>query len=80
MDVTDREAKKRIAFHLRQLRGDRSLRSIAEVVGTSAGAIRDIENGERMPGVGLLSRIADCFNRPMEDFLKPVPSRRAASA
>ena len=47
-----------------------SLSEVGRLAETSAGAIRDIECGTRMPGVGLLSRLADAFGVTLEEFLK----------
>lgn len=39
----------RVACRLRDLRGDRSLRDIADLVGVSAGLLSEIERGIRFP-------------------------------
>lgn len=68
--VSDDEARKIVAANLRRLRGDRSLSEVGRMAETSAGAIRDIEHGTRMPGIGLLTRLADAFGVGLEEFLK----------
>lgn len=70
--MSDDEAREIVAVNLRRLR-ERDALSLAEVgrrASTSAGAIRNIENGERMPGVGLLTRLAEVFHVQLEEFLK----------
>lgn len=69
-DVTDIEATEVVAINLRRLRGEMSYSELGRLAHTSAGAIRDIEIGERMPGIGLLTRIADALKKPVSEFLK----------
>ena len=78
-DVTDKEAIARIAANLRRLRGEQSLSEVARRAGTYPSAIKRIEDGENMPGVGLLTRIAAAVDASLDEMLKPVrkkiPSR-----
>ena len=75
--VSDDQARKIIARNVRRLRGDRSLSEIGRECETSAGAIQSIENGDRMPGAGLLTRLAKCFSVTLDDLVYP-PGRRSA--
>lgn len=68
--VSDNEAKKRIAQNLRRLRGDLSYSEIARRAGTYPMAIRRIETGDSMPGVGLLARIAVALSCGVQEFLQ----------
>lgn len=74
--MSDNEAKKRIATNLRRLRGELSYSEIARRAGTYPMAIQRIEKGDSMPGVGLLSRIAEALNCSIEEFLK-LPSGKS---
>lgn len=74
--MSDTETKQRIAANLRRLRGDRSLAEIARRAGSYATTIKEIEDGVRMPGVGLLTRIADVFNVGVDEFLKTSRSSK----
>jgi transcriptional regulator with XRE-family HTH domain len=69
-DVTDHQATEVVSANLKRLRGDMSYSELGRLAGTSAGAIRDIEIGDRMPGIGLLTRIADALKKPISEFLK----------
>ena len=71
-NVDDKEALRRISNNLRRLRGDVSLSEIARRCKTYPTAIKRIEDGENMPGVGLLTRIAASIHAPFDEFLKPV--------
>ena len=71
-NVSDEEALRRIAHNLRRLRGEASLSEIARRCDTYPTAIKRIEDGENMPGVGLLTRIASALGVKFEDFLRPV--------
>lgn len=68
--MTDDEATAVVAANLKRLRGDMSYSELGRLAHTSAGAIRDIEIGERMPGIGLLTRIAEALKKPLSEFLK----------
>ena len=78
--MSDSEAKKRIAVNLRRLRGESSYSEIARRAGTYPMAIQRIEKGDSMPGVGLLSRIADALNCSVEEFLKVPPEKNKQTA
>jgi transcriptional regulator with XRE-family HTH domain len=67
---TDKQTKQLLSANLRKFRGDLTLREVARRVETDASSIKAIEDGVRMPGVGLLARIATALNVSVEDFLK----------
>lgn len=73
MQVTDEEAKQIIAANLRALR-ERASISLAEVArrcDTYPTAIKRIEDGESMPGVGLMTRIAAALGAKPAALLDP---------
>jgi transcriptional regulator with XRE-family HTH domain len=78
-DMSDDEAREVIAANVSRLRGDRSLSDIARACDTSAGAIQQIERGDRMPGAGLMTRLAAAFGVSLDDLVKRHKnSRRSA--
>ena len=74
--VSDEETLYRLSYHLRQFRGTTSLSEIARRAGTYPAAIKRIEDGESMPGVGLMTRVAKAVDRSVADFLAPVKKTR----
>jgi transcriptional regulator with XRE-family HTH domain len=77
--VSDDEAKQRIAANLRRYRGELSLAEVARRADSFPTTIKEIEDGVRMPGVGLLTRIAAVFGATVDDFLKkPKSSQKSA--
>ncbi len=68
--MSDDQTKEAIAANLRRLRGELSLAEVARRAGSFPTTIKEIEDGVRMPGVGLLTRIADALKVPVEEFLK----------
>jgi len=68
--MTDAKVKRLIAGNLRIYRGDLSLSEVARRSSSYPTTIKEIEDGNRMPGVGLLSRIAVALDVPVENFLK----------
>lgn len=73
--VTDKEALKNISRNVRQLRGQRSQYWLAKQADTYPANIARIENGESMPGGGLLSRIAKALSVAVDDLLNPISSK-----
>jgi transcriptional regulator with XRE-family HTH domain len=71
--VSDDETKERISANLKHYRGNLSLAEVARRADSFPTTIKEIEDGERMPGVGLLTRIAAAFDLTVEDFLKKPP-------
>lgn len=78
--MSDEQAREVVAYNLRRLRGDRSYLSLGKACNTSAGAIRNIEIGTRMPGIGLLTRIASELGVELSEFVKPIPRARRKTA
>lgn len=68
--VSDEQAKQLIANNLKRLRGDVSYSEIARRAGTYPMAIQRIEKGDSMPGVGLLTRIAEALGCGVNEFLQ----------
>ena len=58
--------KLRIAQKLRELRGDRSQREVADAVGTTAMAISLYESGERIPKDEIKIRLARFYNTTVD--------------
>lgn len=78
-EVKDDETLDVISQNLRRLRGDLSYSEIGRRAETNASAISKIEKGEHMPGVGLLTRIADALGCTVNDLLKnPKKSLKSA--
>lgn len=74
--VTDEKALEVIARNMIKMRGKLSYSEIGRRAGTTAAAISRIEKREHMPGVGLLTRIADALGCQVEDLLKNSQSRK----
>jgi len=79
MQVSDEEALNNIAKNVAALRGERSRYWLAKETGTYTINITRIENGDHMPGAGLLSRLAEALGVEIERLLqKPNRPRRAS--
>ena len=80
--MTDEQAKFNIAANLLRLRGIKSYSQIARECSTDdhtvyPGQIEKIEKAKHMPGVGLLSRIAEVLGVSVDDMLvEPSKSDR----
>lgn len=70
MQVSDKEALSNIAANVAALRGERSRYWLAKATGTYTINITRIENGDHMPGAGLLSRLAEALGVTIETLLK----------
>lgn len=70
--MSDEAAKRCISKRLAKLRAERgwSLAEVARRADSYPTTIKEIEEGRRMPGVGLLTRIADAFSVGISDFLE----------
>lgn len=75
--MTDQETLNRIAASLRTLRGDLSLAEVARRAGSYPTTIKEIEEGRRMPGVGLLTRIAEALNSDVSEMLAGSPQKKS---
>lgn len=58
--------KMRIAERLRELRGEKSQREVADAVGTTAMAISLYESGERIPKDEIKIRLARYYNTTVD--------------
>lgn len=58
--------KLKIAERLRELRGDKSQREVAEAVGTTAMAISLYESGERVPKDEIKIRLAKYYDTTVD--------------
>lgn len=58
--------KLKIAERLRELRGDKSQREVAEAVGTTAMAISLYESGERVPRDEIKIRLAKYYKTTVD--------------
>ncbi len=58
--------KTKIAERLRELRGEKSQREVAEAVGTSAMAISLYESGERVPKDEIKIRLAKYYETTVD--------------
>lgn len=78
--MTDEQAKLYIAANLLRLRGPKSYSQLAREVSTEEepvypATIERIEKMKHMPGVGLLSRIAEALGVTVDTMLSPPPFR-----
>lgn len=75
--MTDQQALRNIAANMRRLREQKtlSMRALAERIGVYAPAIKRIEDEENMPGVGLLTRIAEGLDVTLNDLVAPATER-----
>ena len=69
--VSDKETKQVLGSNLKRLRGDISFAELGRRCKTCATAIKEIEEGKRMPGAGLLTRIAEALEVQVEALLSP---------
>ena len=58
----------RVRCRLRDLRGDRSLREVAEAAGVNRGELSKIENGRLLPRDEWLERIEQAYGAPPHDW------------
>lgn len=75
--MTDQETLRRLASNLRYYRGDTSLAEIARRCETYPTAIKRIEDGESMPGLGLTTRLATALGITVDELLAPTSQRKA---
>ncbi|MDJ0578162.1 MAG: helix-turn-helix transcriptional regulator, partial [Xenococcaceae cyanobacterium MO_234.B1] len=61
--LMDNLAQERLSRLIKKLRGDRSQRSFAKSLGVSYASIRTWEEGESMPGIASLQKIAEYSNQ-----------------
>lgn len=73
--MSDEQALKNISKNVKHLRGQRSQYWLAKQVDTYPANIARIENGESMPGGGLLSRLAEALGVAVDTLLHPISSK-----
>jgi len=61
----------KIACHLREIRGRRSLRDLAELAGVNRGTLSMIENGRMLPKDDFLEGIERAYGAPPEAWYPP---------
>jgi len=69
--LKDKEAKRNIARYLVRVRLERNMSryALAKAVDVATIQISRIENGEQMPGAGMLARIAEALGVTSDDLL-----------
>ena len=67
--LVDITATERLASLIKKLRGDKSQRQFARVLGVSYAAVRSWEESESMPGLSSLEKIAAYSNQSLKDLL-----------
>jgi len=60
--------KEKIGRMLRELRGDKTQKEVADAVGVTAMAISQYEQGERIPQDEIKVKLAKFFNKSIEDI------------
>lgn len=60
--------KKAIGEYLRALRGEKNQADVAKDIGVTAMAISQYERGERIPNDVIKIRIAEYFNKSVEEI------------
>jgi transcriptional regulator with XRE-family HTH domain len=75
--MTDQQAMRRIAKNLRRFReaAGLSMSALARDIGDYPNAIERIEKARNMPGVGLMTRIAERLDKTLDDFLEEEPAK-----
>ena len=67
--LVDITAEERLSRLIKNLRGEKSQRQFAKVLGVSYAAIRSWEECESMPGLNSLEKIAIYSNQSLEELL-----------
>jgi transcriptional regulator with XRE-family HTH domain len=62
----------RVRCHLREIRGARSLRSIADEAGVNPGQLSMIEAGKTLPKDDEVPRLAKAYGRQFTDWYPPL--------
>ncbi len=62
--------------NLKKYRGNRTQKDIAKLIGITTSHYGFIENGERLPSLKVAKRIADIFNKKIEEiFFDSTPNK-----
>lgn len=62
----------RVACHLRELRGDRTLKQISEVAGVAIAALSTIERGYQLPRDEWLDGLERAYGSPRSAWYPPT--------
>jgi transcriptional regulator with XRE-family HTH domain len=75
--VTDQAAKSRVAENVSRLLEERKMsqQALANATGENKMMISRVVRGEHVPGIGLISRIAEAFGVSIDALLSDHPSR-----
>jgi transcriptional regulator with XRE-family HTH domain len=68
--LVDISAEERLSSLVKKLRGEKSQRQFAKVLGVSYAAVRSWEESESMPGLNSLEKIAAYSNQTVEELLE----------
>ena len=60
--------KKEIADKLKQLRGERTQKEVADAIGVTSMAISQYEQGERVPSDAIKIKLSNYFNESVESI------------
>ena len=60
--------REKIADNLKQLRGTRTQKEVADAIGVTSMAISQYEQGERIPSDTIKIKLANYFNVPVENI------------
>lgn len=77
--LSDDEIKRRLSSNLPKLRGELSLSEIARRCETYPTAIKEVEDGVRMPGVGMLTRICEAIGCTIDEILRPSKNSKKSA-
>lgn len=77
--MSDDETKHNIAANIRRLLAVRNLsqNGLAHAIGESPTRINQYTQGKKMPGAGVLTRIAEELKASLEELVSPPPSVRS---
>lgn len=69
--MTDKQALRRVARNVKRLREQKgwSMGQLARAIDDYPATVKRIEHEENMPGVGLLTRLAEALEVTMNDLL-----------
>jgi ribosome-binding protein aMBF1 (putative translation factor) len=82
MNVTDEEAKDRVAANIRQILEERGLsgRALARMTGDTAMRINTVMRGEVNPNIGVLARIAAALQTTVDYLVMHEPKNSDIAA
>jgi len=62
--------------NLKKLRGNKTQKEIADLVGITTSHYGFIENGDRQPSLKVARKIADVFNKSIEEIFFDIPHNK----